>query len=218
MALGLRKDYLRYKSYFLNIVSLYKRKEDLRMFLEIMLSLHVCGKWAREVSKGDWSFVHDLTHKSVYVNWFDRVQLNFAPYIKYICDADWTNPEKIDFLQGISVAAKTISNVQFIFQMGDFYNRLSYEAQAYGANAVSFLDGSGGQGKLPENWNTSTGYCGYAGGLSPENLHEQISLIFAASNGNPFWIDVETGVRTNNLLNMTRVRKFLEICANHNEL
>lgn len=39
MALGWRKDYLRYRSYFLNVLNLYKRKEDLRMFLEIILSL-----------------------------------------------------------------------------------------------------------------------------------------------------------------------------------
>jgi len=39
MALGWRKDYLRYKSYFLNILNLYERREDLKMFLEIILSL-----------------------------------------------------------------------------------------------------------------------------------------------------------------------------------
>lgn len=39
MALGWRKDYLRYQSFFLNILDLYKRKGDLRMFLEITLSL-----------------------------------------------------------------------------------------------------------------------------------------------------------------------------------
>lgn len=39
MALGWRKEYARYKSFFLNIVNLYKQKRDLRMFLEILLSL-----------------------------------------------------------------------------------------------------------------------------------------------------------------------------------
>lgn len=39
MALGWRKDYLRYKAYYLNILNFYKKREDLRMFLEIMLSL-----------------------------------------------------------------------------------------------------------------------------------------------------------------------------------
>lgn len=39
MALGWRKEYLRYKEYFLNVLNVYKQKEDLRMFLEILLSL-----------------------------------------------------------------------------------------------------------------------------------------------------------------------------------
>jgi hypothetical protein len=39
MALGWRKEYLRYREYFLNIVVLYKQRPNVRMFLEIMLSL-----------------------------------------------------------------------------------------------------------------------------------------------------------------------------------
>ncbi len=39
MALGWRRGYLRYKSYFLNVVAVYKKRKDLRMFLEITLSL-----------------------------------------------------------------------------------------------------------------------------------------------------------------------------------
>lgn len=39
MALGWRKEYLRYSSYFLNVQNVYKTRKDLRMFLEILLSL-----------------------------------------------------------------------------------------------------------------------------------------------------------------------------------
>lgn len=39
MALGWRKEYLRYREFFLNIVALYRRNQDLRMFLEVLLSL-----------------------------------------------------------------------------------------------------------------------------------------------------------------------------------
>jgi hypothetical protein len=39
MALGWRKEYGRYREFFLNIVRLYKRNQDLRMFLEVLLSL-----------------------------------------------------------------------------------------------------------------------------------------------------------------------------------
>jgi hypothetical protein len=38
MALGWRKEYLRYRGFFLNIVDLYKQRRDLLMFLEILLS------------------------------------------------------------------------------------------------------------------------------------------------------------------------------------
>ena len=39
MALGWRKEYLRYRAIFLNVLSVYKSKEDLRIFMEILLSL-----------------------------------------------------------------------------------------------------------------------------------------------------------------------------------
>ncbi|MBU0572595.1 type 4a pilus biogenesis protein PilO [Patescibacteria group bacterium] len=39
MALGWRKDYLRYRSYFLNIVNIYKQRQDLKSFLELILTL-----------------------------------------------------------------------------------------------------------------------------------------------------------------------------------
>lgn len=39
MALGWRGQYLRYREYFLNVMALYKRRADLKAFLEIILSL-----------------------------------------------------------------------------------------------------------------------------------------------------------------------------------
>lgn len=39
MAVGWRSQYFRYKGFFLNIVDLYRKRQDLRMFLEIILSL-----------------------------------------------------------------------------------------------------------------------------------------------------------------------------------
>ena len=39
MALGWRKNYIRYKGFFLNILEVYKNRKDVRMFLELLLSL-----------------------------------------------------------------------------------------------------------------------------------------------------------------------------------
>lgn len=39
MALGWRNQYLRYKDFFLNIVAVYKKRPDLKVFLELVLSI-----------------------------------------------------------------------------------------------------------------------------------------------------------------------------------
>lgn len=39
MALGWKGQYLRYKDYFLNITDVYKKRTDIRMFLEVVLSI-----------------------------------------------------------------------------------------------------------------------------------------------------------------------------------
>ena len=39
MALGWREQYSRYKGFFLNILALYKKRADLKMFLEVILSI-----------------------------------------------------------------------------------------------------------------------------------------------------------------------------------
>ena len=39
MATGWRGQYIRYRGFFLNIVDLYKKRADLRAFLEVILSI-----------------------------------------------------------------------------------------------------------------------------------------------------------------------------------
>ncbi len=61
-------------------------------------------------------------------------------------------------------------------------------------------DISGGHGSLPSVWPKHPGYfVGYAGGINPENVVDIIQKIDA--NG-PYWIDMESGVRTNNFLDL----------------
>jgi hypothetical protein len=64
-------------------------------------------------------------------------------------------------------------------------------------------------------------YHGYAGGLGPDNLAEQIPLILAAAAGNEhtaegrIWIDMETRVRSSDdrTFDLAKVRRCLEIAA-----
>jgi hypothetical protein len=63
---------------------------------------------------------------------------------------------------------------------------------------VPLFDSSGGAGALPPTWPTAWPgiVCGYAGGLGPDSIDEQLPRIRAASNGERFWIDMERRVRS----------------------
>lgn len=73
---------------------------------------------------------------------------------------------------------------------------------------VSWLfDSSGGRGVVPASWPTAPPLVhdpaipapprlvGYAGGISPKNITEVLPAIAAAAGDNPYWIDMESGVR-----------------------
>lgn len=72
-------------------------------------------------------------------------------------------------------------------------------------DAVPLFDISGGAGILPDAWPTAhtyrmsigqEGYFGYAGGIGPENIAEQLPKIARAAWPFPYWIDMETRVRS----------------------
>ena len=61
------------------------------------------------------------------------------------------------------------------------------------------------------HWGTAD-FVGYAGGLSPENLAEELHDINEVNPSVPYWIDVASGVRdNNNFLDLDRVEAFLEL-------
>jgi len=64
------------------------------------------------------------------------------------------------------------------------------------ANHAMLVDGSGGRGVLPREWvrPATEQAVGFAGGLSPDTLLEQLPRIQAAACGK-WWIDMENGVR-----------------------
>lgn len=60
------------------------------------------------------------------------------------------------------------------------------------------FDTSFGTGKSPERWPPLPAegpFCGYSGGISPDNVADVIAAI-AAPAGAQYWIDMESGVRT----------------------
>lgn len=184
------------------------------------LALHINGKWVRALLMGQNEIPMTLWHC------FARVQLNF-------------HAERNECRPDLFATLLNDIGKDFIFQVdGVEGNRWLEEAQAHEAgNCYALFDVSGGAGILPSEWPRPLyldmqpgehgcgeeywAYHGYAGGLGPDNLAEQIPRIAAAcaatkhTREGRIWIDMETHVRSDGdrLFDLSKVRRCLEICA-----
>lgn len=179
-------------------------KERLPM---MKVSGHICGEWVRDICKGYWVIFTDLYNAGYpnVFNMFHRLQLNFHSYLHLI--------KRAAFIEGME---EFTNGVQVIFQLDDVNNGILDTAMEGNINVAALFDLSGGTGVLPEEWpKAKKCYCGYAGGLSPENLTEQLELISKAVTDRLTWIDTETGVRTrcvpDDKFDLEKVKRFLEI-------
>lgn len=170
-----------------------KKTETLRV------SAHLCGKAAHNVARGIFDKQFDLPL-------FKRMQLNMANFI----------PKEKDFKQMSNCLPK---NREYIIQVGSSQQKaigLAIFLQNEGGHKVSLLfDRSGGKGLSPSKWPESISglKCGFAGGLGPDNLADELALL---SRGNEnFWIDMQSKVRTGEQLDLNKVSSVLEITAKH---
>ena len=163
------------------------------------LSLHLCGSLAHDAAEGCWNRVNHHVCNSL--DAFKRVQLNVAQRSD--------NP--------IRIASTPNRHTELIIQQ-TADNTSLYEASAWvccgSTGGVSLLlDASGGRGiDTPlEVWE-STGKIGYAGGFNPDNIAEKLSFLMQNIRKGEFWIDMESGVRSDDWLDLDKVEQVLVIC------
>jgi len=130
-------------------------------------ALHICGKPAqRKLLAGELD-----------VSSFQRIQVNGAvkvPDVKELCKL---YPDKTIILQ-------------YQGPGDDFF--LTYEHD----NLALLVDASGGNGILPDGWPLlETDHpVGFAGGLNPDNMEEQVRMIRSVAREG-WWVDLESGLR-----------------------
>lgn len=184
------------------IASLYETVAPAQMRGEACasLSLHVCGSWVRAALLGKWEVPEALLGGA------SRVQLNFhAERVPYNIEQMFV---ALDHLSTIGVVT--------IFQIDGVDGQTLYlAAREASLDAAPLYDLSHGAGVLPEVWPGPLGenFQGYAGGLGPDNVVEQLALIEKAAAGTPFWIDMETQVRSRWGFDLDKVARVLELTA-----
>ena len=73
------------------------------------------------------------------------------------------------------------------------------------------FDASGGRGVLASGWSAPLDgkFCGYAGGLGPDNVRAQVEAI-AELAPRRFWIDMEQSLRTDDVFDLTLCERVLQ--------
>lgn len=169
---------------------------------------HLCGAWVRAACDGDWSFMRERAMDEIWAA-FTRFQFNFSPYVKKMDTTHFCHHLRISSPPNV---------LQWIFQLGNINNHIVEIATRSGVTAAPLFDLSGGKGILPGQWPEipqNRMYCGYSGGLSAENLNEQLRQISAVCGDGPIWIDAETHLRSgdddNERFDLDKVVAFLEV-------
>ena len=165
--------------------------------LGLNLSLHVCGEAAHNAAFGRY------TSDTYYLVWgqlglFRRIQLNIA------------NRKDNPFTVSPSLSKEVIIQQRSTNDVELFLNSVS--ADRY-AKFSMLLDASGGQGiDTAVEIYPYDGKIGYAGGINPENVADKLTYLLKHVETGEFWIDMESGVRTDDWFDLDKVRRVLAIC------
>lgn len=161
------------------------------------LSAHLCGQYRRDALNANWSWQRAIGD----AHWFfGRVQIN--------CSAD---PSPLS-----QMLHKWPSEQRIIVQCGEKNRHRVIEAVDYEYRLDVLFDSSGGRGELPRAWPFALErvLCGYAGGLGPDNVAQELETIGAVAREQSFWIDMERRVRSEDdtQFDLGKVRAVLEAC------
>ena len=78
---------------------------------------------------------------------------------------------------------------------------------------TALLDASGGEGiNTPLEPLNLPHKIGYAGGFNADNVADKLTFLLTSERVGDFWIDMESGVRTDDWFDLNKVVKVLEIC------
>lgn len=150
----------------------------------VRLAIHFCGQAVPDLINGSHSRLLQLLASRR-----GRAQLNFNQS---------KNPVDLVRLRALMYAHPQVT---FITQ--DNESNVEVTRAFHGAlNHAILFDSSGGRGIAPGRWPAALSEvpCGYAGGLGPNNVADEVDRIARAAGARPAWIDMETSLRTQDLL------------------
>lgn len=166
----------------------------------LKLSCHLCGSIARAAVRGDWEPFRLWARG----NWdiFQRCQINIA--------TSQENP-----VWFVPTEDRTMFDEVILQQRGSDDCPLFMNTYRQGADehVTTLLDASGGEGiNTPIVPLNLVHKIGYAGGMNEDNVADKLRFLLESDRVHDFWIDMESGVRTDDWFDVDKVRRVLKIC------
>lgn len=164
---------------------------------------HLCGSWARDVLQSSFSFMNNDFAEIL----FNRIQLNFGSQLGSILanQAFWNGINWVDPGKSILLGGHWTDRHRFWSDKLHLYS------------VCPLFDMSGGKGKSPDLWlkpfEQPSGqplFCGYAGGLGPENIVAELARIETVVGDAEIWIDMETKLRSEDKFDLGRCEEILK--------
>lgn len=180
----------------------YPSSTKLQEILEqgFQLSAHLCGQYSRDIMEGqDFCFLESLKG-------FKRAQINYnfgkseGWEIKWVIEWARSHPEISLIFQS------NYSNSRAI----DIITKLPHPP----SNIHFLYDSSGGRGVEIANiqFPYKNHYTGYSGGIHPGNISGVCGKIAMHKSKDKVWIDMESGVRTEDELDYNKIFETLAVC------
>lgn len=159
-------------------------------------SAHLCGSIARAAVRGDFGPFREWAGS--YPHIFNRCQLNIA--------TSKENPDSFELCEDAYLFDEIILQQKSVDGCDLYFNSNTNKC------VTVLLDASGGEGidtpiRVLKGWKV-----GYAGGINADNVAEKLTFLMENEEVGDFWIDMESGVRTDDWFDIGKVRRVLEIC------
>lgn len=154
---------------------------------KVRMAMHVCGSPLRVAMSHGVLHLPRETFETIPL--FDRFQFNIN---------GMRIPDQNAGLPGLAILSQgTLVGKEIIIQLDGTKDWILHDLFLAKVNVSGLTDKSGGRGETPPAWPAAIeGFkIGYAGGLGPHNIADELPAIYKAAN-DPFWIDMESKIRT----------------------
>lgn len=176
------------------------------------LAIHVNNDWCDEICNGTVPvalqplFNADrfiLQHITCLQPVVKRIQLNMPQKT-----ADNFNAQKLKNL------IEYYEDKEFIIQYNARTQNAVQQLHKIGANFSLLFDASGGRGESPKSWQKPVypyfHYQGYSGGMSPENVADNLTKISRVAGAHDIWIDAEGKLKTDDKFDVARAKQYIQ--------